>query len=88
MNRSLRRPALAALTVLVAAALASVSAPAFAAGPGDTNVYIIGSKVQYAGDDNFNAGRDNTVGSNNGTAPPATALGTALFDSADLAVDF
>ncbi|MGI5448095.1 hypothetical protein ACQEVM_20510 [Streptomyces sp. CA-243310] len=91
----MRSRALAALTVLAAAgALSAVASPALAAtGDGDVhNVYIIGStNVQYAQDDNFNAGRDNTVGSNDGTAPPA-AVGAAsamsLMDASNWADTF
>ncbi|MFE3741337.1 hypothetical protein [Streptomyces sp. NPDC059134] len=76
MKRPSRLRALATLTVLVAGSLASVATPAVA-GDTDSHVHIIGSIVQYAGDDNFNAGRDNTVGSNDGTAP-ATSSPTLL----------
>ncbi|MDJ0380331.1 hypothetical protein [Streptomyces sp. G-G2] len=89
MQRSVRGRVLATLTVLAAAgALAGIATPALAAGT-DTNVYIVGSNgVQYAGDDNFNAGRDNTVGSNDGTAPPAVALGTPRAAAIDWTTTF
>ncbi|MER6390943.1 hypothetical protein ABT236_21065 [Streptomyces sp. NPDC001523] len=91
----MRSRALAALTVLAAAGtLSAVASPALAAtGDGDVhNVYIIGStNVQYAQDDNFNAGRDNTVGSNDGTAPPAAAgaaSAMSLLDASNWADTF
>lgn len=90
----MRSRTFAALTVLAAAgALSAVASPALAAtGDGDVhNVYIIGStNVQYAQDDNFNAGHDNTVGSNDGTAPPAAAAASAmsLLDASNWADTF
>ncbi|MFE3996681.1 hypothetical protein ACFXPW_34085 [Streptomyces goshikiensis] len=82
MKRSVRSRALAALTVLAAAgALSAVASPALAApADGDSHyVFVLGNNnhVQVAEDDVFNAGRDNTVGSNDGTAPPAVATAAA-----------
>ncbi|MBW5484205.1 hypothetical protein [Streptomyces bambusae] len=62
-----------AATLLAAAALSVLGAAApAAADSGPTWVFVVDSTiVQIAQDDVFNAGRDVTVGSHNGTAPAA-----------------
>ncbi|MEU3794572.1 hypothetical protein AB0F07_33060 [Streptomyces fructofermentans] len=74
----------ASTTALLAAALVGLpGATAAAVGNGDGPRIVITSVNQYAGDDIFTAGRDNTVGSHNGndsqtpvTSLPGTGTGT------------
>ncbi|MDH6133421.1 hypothetical protein P3T37_002816 [Kitasatospora sp. MAA4] len=82
------------IAVVVLAALGAVCLPtaAFAndAVPASNNTLVIGNDNQLAGDDIFNAGHDNTVGSYNGAQSgvgvgtgTGTGTGTASDDDAD-----
>ncbi|MFJ3171268.1 hypothetical protein ACIPJK_10860 [Streptomyces roseus] len=77
------RLALTALAVggfLLAGASAASADDAFTVYAPIDNTYsiVFGDVSQVAGDDVFNAGRDNTVGSHNGAAP-AGDIGTAAL---------
>ncbi|MFF2785662.1 hypothetical protein ACFVT6_02615 [Streptomyces sp. NPDC058049] len=63
--------ALAAGGILLAGASAASADGAFTIYAPVSNTYsiVFGDLSQVAGDDVFNAGHDNTVGSHNGTAP-------------------
>ncbi|MFB7257028.1 hypothetical protein [Streptomyces nojiriensis] len=63
--------ALAAGGILLAGASAACADDTFTihAPVGNTYSIVFGDLTQVAGDDVFNAGHDNTVGSHNGTAP-------------------
>ncbi|MFB8396605.1 hypothetical protein [Streptomyces yangpuensis] len=63
--------ALAAGGLLLAGASAASADDTFAVYAPISNTYsiVFGDQTQVAGDDIFNVGRDNTVGSYNGTAP-------------------
>ncbi|WP_327260105.1 hypothetical protein OG444_39490 [Streptomyces sp. NBC_01232] len=63
--------ALAAGGIILAGASAASADDAFTVYAPVTNTYsiVFGDLSQVAGDDVFNAGRDNTVGSHNGAAP-------------------
>ncbi|MFK0048024.1 hypothetical protein ACIQU4_28830 [Streptomyces sp. NPDC090741] len=68
------RPALTALAVggiILAGASAASADDTFTVYAPIDNTYsiVFGDLTQVAGDDVFNAGRDNTVGSHNGAAP-------------------
>ncbi|WP_406182945.1 hypothetical protein [Streptomyces sp. NBC_01006] len=68
------RPALTALAVggiILAGASAASADDTFTVYAPIDNTYsiVFGDLTQLAGDDVFNAGRDNTVGSHNGAAP-------------------
>ncbi|WP_030161604.1 hypothetical protein [Streptomyces sp. NRRL S-244] len=74
------RPALTALAVggiILAGASAASADDTFTVYAPIDNTYsiVFGDLSQVAGDDVFNAGRDNTVGSHNGTAPAAGDIG-------------
>ncbi|MGW1729114.1 hypothetical protein ACWCQK_40515 [Streptomyces sp. NPDC002306] len=87
MKRTVRTCALAALTVLAAAGTLSVAASPALAAPADGDTYyvfIVGGKdAQFAQDDIFDAGRDNTVGSNDGSATPATGVALGAMSALD-----
>ncbi|RST08864.1 hypothetical protein EF910_01125 [Streptomyces sp. WAC07149] len=82
------RPIRCALTALATGAILLAGASAASADDGFTvyapinNTYsiVFGDLQQIAGDDVFNAGHDNTVGSHNGTAP-AGDLGTQILSN-------
>ncbi|MFE7181349.1 hypothetical protein [Streptomyces erythrochromogenes] len=63
--------ALAAGGIILAGASAASADDTFTIYAPVSNTYsiVFGDLSQVAGDDVFNAGRDNTVGSNNGAAP-------------------
>ncbi|WP_405982831.1 hypothetical protein [Streptomyces sp. NBC_00158] len=85
------RCALTALAVggilLAGASAASADDGFFVYAPIDNTYSIVfGDLSQIAGDDVFNAGRDNTVGSHNGTAP-AGDLGAASLTGTQILSD-
>ncbi|WP_327733677.1 hypothetical protein OG749_07190 [Streptomyces nojiriensis] len=80
--------ALAAGGILLAGASAASADDTFTIYAPVSNTYsiVFGDLSQVAGDDVFNAGRDNTVGSYNGTAPTgdigmAAAPGTRILSN-------
>jgi hypothetical protein len=77
MYRGLTRTAVL-LAVAGAACLPGITA---AQAAGRSRTIVIGDQNQVAGDDVFNAGGDNTVGSNDGTN-----AGTGRLDVAKIAV--
>ncbi|MFD9123650.1 hypothetical protein [Kitasatospora sp. NPDC059571] len=79
MHRGLKRTA-----VLLAVAGAACLPAASAAATPQQRIIVIGDNNQVAGDDIFNAGHDNTVGSNDGGS--STARGWLDIDAVASAV--
>ncbi|MGE7386357.1 hypothetical protein ACQKM2_12865 [Streptomyces sp. NPDC004126] len=77
--------ALATGGILLAGASAACADDGFTVYAPIDNTYsiVFGDLQQIAGEDVFNVGRDNTVGSHNGTAP-AAGIGTQLLSDEPL----